>query len=247
MEEALSFAYASLGYTDESPGSGGPPPNLAEVVAALTRRVDRWTPEVRGEVHELALRLERYVSGSGSWLFSPVSGTNAQKPDAVAYVLAGLPEEDRAPAMFLVLDRVWSGLSSNATPTLVVVDEAWWLMQYPDTARFLQRLAKTARKRRAGLTLITQDVADVLANPVGEAVVTNAAVQILMRQAVQAMPRLAELFQLTRAEQSWLLNAQQGEGLLLAMGKRVPFKAVSSDVEAALINGHAPGSQKQAA
>ena len=247
VEEALSFAYASRGYSDESPSSGGPPPTLSDVQSALTRRLDRWTPEVRGEVQQLALRLERYVSGSGSWLFSPSPGMRAGKSDVVAYALGGLPEEDRAAAMFLVLDRVWSGLSTNATPTLVVVDEAWWLMQYPDTARFLQRLAKTARKRRAGLTLITQDVADVLANPIGEAVVTNAAVQILMRQAVQAMPRLAELFRLTQAEQSWLLNAQQGEGLLLAMGKRVPFKAVSSDAEAALIEGHASGAEEQAA
>src|SRR6059036_1196030 len=140
--------------------------------------------------------------------------------DSVVYVLAGLPEEERAAAMFLVLDRIWTSLADSVRPTLVVVDEAWWLMRHPDTAAFLFRLVKTARKRRAGLTLVTQDVRDVLASPDREATITNSALQILMKQAPQAMPRLADLFRLSRAEQSWLLNAQRGDGLLVAQARR---------------------------
>ncbi|MHB8507401.1 MAG: TraG/VirB4 family ATPase [Candidatus Dormibacteria bacterium] len=233
-EEALSFAYASHGFTDGGQ-VGSELPRIADVQAALTRRLEQWTASVRAEVDELALRLERYAHGSASWLFEAKSEPAHPATGAKAYVLAGLPEEDRAPAMFLVLDRIWSELEGNAKPTIVAVDEAWWLMQYPDTARFLQRLAKTARKRHAGLTLISQDVGDVLDNPIGEAVVSNAAVQILMKQAAQAMPRLTALFQLTHAEQSWLLNAQQGEGLLMAMGKRVPFKVIASTEELAVM------------
>ena len=180
-------------------------------------------------------RLERYVNGSGSWLFQGGNGAPILRKGSSAYVLAGLPEEERAAAMFLVLDRIWRDLADATTPTLVVVDEAWWLMRHPDTAAFLFRMVKTARKRRAGLTLITQDVSDVLASPDGEAVIANAALQILMKQAPQALPRLAELFRLTRAEQSWLLNAQRGEGLLVAQGRRVPFQVVASDEEARLI------------
>jgi type IV secretory pathway VirB4 component len=150
-------------------------------------------------------------------------------------VLAGLPEGERAAAMFLVLDAIWSILADSSRPTFVVVDEAWWLMRHADTAAYLFRLVKTARKRRAGLTLITQDVSDVLASADGEAIIANAALQILMRQAPQAMPRLAELFRLTRAEQSWLLGAAQGEGLLVAQGKRVPFQVVATSEEARLI------------
>jgi type IV secretory pathway VirB4 component len=184
----------------------------------------------------LTARLERYVTGSGSWLFQGGSaGARTPLEGSSAYVLAGLPEEERAAAMFLVLDRIWRDLARSTTPTLVVVDEAWWLMRHPDTAAFLFRMVKTARKRRAGLTLVTQDVSDVLASPDGEAVIANAALQILMRQAPQAMPRLAELFRLTRAEQSWLLNAQRGEGLLMAQGRRVPFQVIASDEEARLI------------
>jgi hypothetical protein len=227
VEEATSFAFARAGFADGTPTTGLVPPGLADIQARLNgKRMDGLTP-----------RLERYVTGSGAWLFPRRDDALATNAGSTAYVLTGLPEEERAAAMFLVLDRVWSSLSGSSTPTLVVVDEAWWLMRHTDTARFLFRMVKTARKRRAGLTLITQDVGDVLASPDGDAIIANSALQILMKQAPQAMPRLAELFRLTRAEQSWLLNAQRGEGLLVAQGRRVPFQVIATDEEARLIAG----------
>jgi hypothetical protein len=228
VQDAISFVYARGGFADGIDPDALTAPRLAEVQARL---------QSTRSLESVAVRLRRYTSGSGRWLFE--SGGKA--PDASAcYVLAGLPEEERAAAMFLVLDRIWSSLRRSTTPTLVVVDEAWWLMGHPDTARFLFRLVKTARKRSAGLTLITQDVGDVLNSPDGEPLIANSALQILMRQAPQAIPRLADLFRLTRAEQSFLLNAQRGEGLLIAQGKRVPLRVVATDEEARLIAGKEP-------
>src|SRR5207249_10623807 len=189
------------------------------------------------DLEEIAHRLNRYVGGPGSWLFQRSDAPLAIGAESTVYVLAGLPEEERAAAMFLVLDRIWASLADSTRPTFVVVDEAWWLMRHPDTAAFLFRLVKTARKRRAGLTLVTQDVGDVLASPDGEAVITNSALQILMKQAPRSEEHTSELFRLTRAEQSYLLNAQQGEGLLIAQGRRVPLQVVATDEEARLIEG----------
>ena len=233
-EDALSFAYAARGFADDGRSEGLISPGLEDVQSRLRLRAEASSGALREELDLLVLRLERYVSGVGSWLFKALPAP-AEQPPLVAYVLGRLPEEDRAPAMFTVLDHVWRGLDRSNGRSLVVLDEAWWLMQYPDTARFLFRLAKTARKRRAGLTLVTQDVTDVLESPLGEPVITNSALQVLMKQAPQALPRLAELFRLTPAEQSWLLNARPGEGLLLAAGKRVPFEVVASAAEARLI------------
>src|SRR5207244_10941383 len=115
-------------------------PGLADVQRRLQ---ERTAPE------GAALRLERYVNGSGAWLFGRSDpGLAPSDGENVAYVLAGLPEEERAAAMFLVLDRIWTGLSAASRPTLVVVDEAWWLMRHRDTASFLFRLVTTGRKRR---------------------------------------------------------------------------------------------------
>jgi type IV secretory pathway VirB4 component len=227
VEEAIAFAYARAGFADGKPTNGLVPPQLAHVQLRLRGRQG---------TESIALRLERYVAGSGAWLFRPSDrGSLTTNSESAAFVLAGLPEEMRAAAMFLVLDQIWRGLADSVRPTLVVIDEAWWLMRHADTAAFLFRLVKTARKRRAGLTLVTQDVSDVLSNPDGEAVITNSALQILMKQSPQAMPRLADLFRLTRAEQSWLLNAQRGDGLLVAQGRRVPIKVLATAEEARLI------------
>ena len=238
-EDAISFAYAAKGFADDGLVDGLTPPRLDEVQTRLRLRAQGAAGILREELDQLVLRLARYIGGAGSWLFR--GGEKPAQGPAVAYALNGLPEEDRAVAMFLVLDRIWRDLRPSDQPTLVVLDEAWWLMQYPDTARFLFRLAKTARKRRAGLTLVTQDVGDVLGSPLGEPVVTNSALQVLMKQSPQAMPQVAQLFRLTPAEQSWLLNARPGEGLLLASAKRVPFQAIASDEEARLIESRPPG------
>ena len=227
-EEALAFAYARAGFVDGAPVTGLVPPRFAAVHPHLRSRP---------ELERLSEVLAPYVSGPNAWLFEPTDDGMPAGGASAVYVLAGLPEEARAAAMFIVLDRIWTSLAEGTRPTHVVVDEAWWLMRHPDTASFLFRLVKTARKRRAGLTLVTQDVSDVLAHPDGEAVITNSALQILMKQAPQALPRLAELFRLTQAEQSYLLGAQRGEALLVAQGRRVPLRVVATDEEARLIEG----------
>ena len=234
VEEAVAFAYARAGFVDGGPIARLAPPRLEAVRDRLSGRAS-----LEGVVRIL----DRYVDGPSAWLFGHADADLAPDAQSVVYVLAGLPEESRAAAMFLVLDRIWTGLRAAAQPTLVVVDEAWWLMRHPDTAAFLFRLVKTARKRRAGLTLVTQDVSDVLSTADGEAVISNAALQILMKQAPQAMPRLAELFRLTPAEQSFLISAQRGEALLVAQGRRIPLSVIASDEEARLIEGRAQASR----
>lgn len=230
VAEAVSFAFAKAGFADGMSTAGLTAPGLADVQSRLG---------ARSGMEDVAVQLDRYVRGPGAWLFQRGEATGTTG-GSTAYVLAGLPEEERAAAMFLVLGQIWTRLAGSVQPTFVVVDEAWWLMRHPDTAAFLFRLVKTARKRRAGLTLVTQDVGDVLTSPDGEAILANSALQILMRQAPQAMPRLAELFRLTRAEQSWLLGAQQGEGLLVAQGRRVPFQVIATNEEARLIERQEP-------
>jgi conjugal transfer ATP-binding protein TraC len=226
IEDAIALAYARAGFADGIVPTGLTPPRLEDVQSRL---------RATAGLEDVAQRLERFITGTGRWLLS--GQESASLNDTAAFVLAGLPDEERVAAMFLVLERIWTELADSDRKTLVVVDEAWWLMRHPDTAAFLFRLAKTARKRRAGLTLITQDVSDVLARPEGEAMIANSALQILMKQAPQAMPRLAELFRLTPTEQSWLLNAQRGEALMVAQGRRVPFQVVPTDEEARLIAG----------
>lgn len=112
-----------------------------------------------------------------------------------------------------------------------MVDEAWLLMRDGEGSRFLFRMAKAARKRSAGLCVITQDAADVLSTDLGLAVVSNAATQVLMRQSTQSIDAVSEAFGLTAGESRLLLSAPRGEGLLVAGRSRIPFRAVGSAAE----------------
>jgi hypothetical protein len=154
----------------------------------------------------------------------------------VVWSLRHLPDELRTAGTLLALDHIWRTVDTPnpAQPgirRLVVVDEAWLLLRDGDGARFLYRMAKAARKRAAGLTVVTQDVADLLGTDLGHAVVANAATQLLLGQAPQAIDAVGDAFGLTGGERRMLLTAPTGHGLLLSGTCRVPFQAVASPAE----------------
>jgi hypothetical protein len=152
--------------------------------------------------------------------------------------LGDLPEELKPVGTLLALDTLWRQVSAHEPPRrrLVVVDEAWWLAQQPAGARFLARLAKSARKHWCALTVVTQDAGDLLATDLGQAVVANAATQVLLGQAPQAIDRLTVAFSLTQGERQLLLAARVGEGLLAGPGgQRAAFSALAAPSEHGLV------------
>jgi type IV secretory pathway VirB4 component len=161
----------------------------------------------------------------------------------VAWSTRQLADELRAPGMLLALDAIWRDVDAPAVWSaypprrLVFVDEAWTLLRDGEGAKFLSRLAKSARKRRAGLAVITQDVGDLLGSDLGQVVIANAATQILLRQAPQAADVVADVFGLTAGEARLLLGARRGEGLLLSGTHRVSFQSVASKKEHGLCIG----------
>ena len=86
-----------------------------------------------------------------------------------------------------------------------------------------------------GLAVVTQDAADLLASDLGQAVVANAATQILLSQAPQAIDQLADAFHLSHGERQYLLAAGVGEGILAAGTERMAFRAQASPAEHALV------------
>jgi type IV secretory system conjugative DNA transfer VirD4/TraG family protein len=114
----------------------------------------------------------------------------------------------------------------------VIVDEAWLLMKEPEGAKFLFRMAKAARKHWAGLAVVTQDAADLLGSELGQAVVANAATQILLRQATQAIDAVSSAFRLSAGERGFLLSATRGQGLIiLGASTRAAFQGSASPAE----------------
>ncbi|MGW4795344.1 VirB4 family type IV secretion system protein [Nonomuraea sp. NPDC004297] len=226
LDKAVIATYAAHGITSDRRTWKRPTPLLADLVTMLEATA-------APEASELAARLAPYVSGSYRSLFA---GPTTTRPDGhlIVFSLRDLPEETRPVGMLLALDAIWRRVSNPADRRrrLVVVDEAWTLMRENEGARFLYRLAKSARKHWAGLAVVTQDAADLLGSDLGKAVVSNASTQVLLRQAPQAIDEIAEAFDLTEGERLFLLSAGQGEGLVCGgVGDRAAFSAVASGSE----------------
>jgi type IV secretory pathway VirB4 component len=224
LDRAILSAYEGVGITSDPRTHARPAPLLGDVAACL-----REDPLGRS----LAGRLEPYVSGSHRGLFD---GPTTVRPEGhlVVFSLRYLPEELKTPGTLLALDAIWRRVArGQRRPRLVVVDEAWWLLGSGREAgaRFLQRLAKSARKHWCGLTTITQDVADVLSTELGQAVITNAAHQVLLGQSPQAMDALARAFNLSEGERSYLLTCDRGHGILIAGTERAALQVVASEAE----------------
>ncbi|MFI1989708.1 VirB4 family type IV secretion system protein [Actinoplanes sp. NPDC020271] len=225
LDVAVLAAYRAKGITSDPRTWRRPAPLLADVAAALDESGEA------GRV--LAARLYPYVAGSFKGLFDGPTST-AAAGHLVVYAIKDLPEELKPVGTLLILDAIWRTVSTShhagtQRRRLVLVDEAWLMLRAGLGAQFLFRLAKSARKYDTGLAVITQDAADVLATDVGRAVVSNAATQVLLRQAPQAIDAVTEAFGLTDGERAFLLSCQRGDALLAAGASRVAFHSIASD------------------
>jgi hypothetical protein len=238
LDRAILAVYRAAGITADQSTHSRPAPMLRDLTAILQADTDP-------AAHQLAARLAPWVVGSFKDLFD---GPTTSRPDGhlVVWSLRHLPDELRTVGTLLALDHIWRQVDlppqyRDHTVTaraprrrLVVVDEGWLLMRDGEGARFLFRMSKAARKRNAGLTVVTQDAVDVLGTDLGQAVVSNAATQILLKQAPQAINAVGDAFGLTAGERRLLLAARTGQCLLISGTNRTTFDAVSSPAEHAL-------------
>ncbi|GAB3161356.1 hypothetical protein GCM10027290_68260 [Micromonospora sonneratiae] len=233
LDVAVLAAYRAKGITTDPRTWRRPAPLLADVMAALE--------DTDAAGRRVAARLHPYVAGSMKGLFDGPTTTAAQG-HLVVFAIKDLPEQLHPVGTLLTLDTIWRTIrgatASGARPDvlrMVLVDEAWKLLSGGRGGVFLETLAKSARKYGAGLTVVTQDAADVLATKTGRAVVSNAATQVLLRQAPQAIDAVADAFGLTDGERAFLLSCQRGDALLAAGSARVAFRSHASAEEHELI------------
>ncbi len=225
LDRAAHAAYAAAGITDHPESHTRPAPLLRHLHAQL---------EQHGrDGGRLAERISPYAVGALSQLFARPTSVQPQG-QLVCFSLRGLSDRLKPLALLLCLDAIWRSLDNGERKRCVLVDEAWLLMREPAGASFLYRLAKSARKRWCGLTTITQDAGDLLATELGQAIVANAASHVLLRQAPQAIERLAESFRLTDGERRYLLSCPRGHGLFIVGDDRFPLDITASPAEHAL-------------
>ncbi|MDE3076782.1 MAG: ATP-binding protein, partial [Chloroflexota bacterium] len=223
LDRALYQTYAAAGITAEASTHRRRVPLLADLATALA--------DSPGDIAAgLAIRLQRYVDGSLAGLFAGPTNV-ALNRRLVVFNIQSLEPELRAVGIHLITNYIWNQVRRSRKPRLLVVDEAWTLMQYGEGGAFLSSLARRARKYYLGLMTVTQDVADFLASEHGRTVLTNAAVKLLMKQDSATIEPVVSAFQLTPEERQVLLAADKGEGIFFARGGHLALKVEASPAE----------------
>jgi conjugal transfer ATP-binding protein TraC len=226
LDASLIETYAKAGITNDPLTHNATPPTINDLYDTLLH--------MGGTGPQLAQRLRKYTSGTFAGIFSQQSNVNINNP-MVVFNLRDLEDELRPVAMYIVLNYIWNKTKTDQKKRILVVDEAWQLMKYEDSANFLFSLAKRARKYNLGITTITQDVEDFMGSRLGRAIVANSSMQILLKQSTSAVDVLADVFKLTSEERKRLSQFPVGQGLFFAGANHVHIQVVASETETNLI------------
>ncbi len=226
LDQALIDTYARAGITSDPLTHTSTPPTIINLYDTLLH--------MGGSGPNLAARLRKYTSGTFAGIFSQQSNIDINN-DMVVFNIRDLEDELRPVAMYIVLNHIWNITRANQRKRMLIVDEAWQLMQYEDSANFLFSLAKRARKYYLGLTTITQDVEDFMSTKMGRAIVANSSMQLLLKQSASAIDVLSDVFKLTEEERKRLSSFPVGQGLFFAGQNHVHIQIVASETEESLI------------
>ncbi|MBX4205192.1 MAG: DUF87 domain-containing protein [Candidatus Doudnabacteria bacterium] len=225
MDRALWETYAKKDITPASDLTNADVPTMGDLVEILGGMVG-------GE--SLAQRLTKYTEGTFSGIFNQPTNINLAN-QLIVFSVRDLEDSLRPIAMYITLGYIWNVVRSQMKKRILVLDEAWILMQHEDSARFVFGMAKRARKYYLGLTTITQDVSDFLQSAYGKPIVTNSSIQMLLKQSPAAIDLIAETFFLTEGEKYLLLESDVGEGIFFAGLKHVAIKIIASYMEDQII------------
>jgi len=226
IDRALTETYASRGITAETKDFTGIQPPLLEDLETILRNMEGG----RG----MADRLYKFTKGTYAGFTNRPTNVDI-KNRLIVFSVRDLEEELRPIAIYIVLNFVWNLIRAEFKKRIMVIDEAWWLMKYPDSASFLFGLVKRCRKYFLGVTTITQNVEDFLDSPYGRPIITNSSIQLLLKQAPSSMDVLQKTFALSDAERNLLVEANVGEGLFFAGLNHVAIAVLASYFENKII------------
>ena len=183
---------------------------------------------------DLQIKLRKYIDGTFSGLLNSPTTVELNNK-LVIFSVRDLEDELRPMAVYTIVNYIWNIVRSERKKRILVIDEAWWLMQHDDSAKFIFALVKRCRKYYLGVTTITQDVNDFLRSPYGQAIVTNSSMQILLKQSSASVDLVQKTFLLTEGEKFLLLEAGVGEGIFFAGPRHAAIKVVASYAEDQII------------
>lgn len=225
LDRAITETYASREIAVGEDFSAAQPPLLTDLETVL-RNLEGG--------HAMAERLYKFTQGSFSGFLNQTTNVDVTNR-LIVFSIRDLEEELRPIAMYVILNFIWNIVKAKKKRRMLIVEEAWIMMKYEDSASFLFGLVKRCRKYYLGITTVTQDVEDFLRSPYGRPIITNSAIQLLLKQAPATIDVVSKAFALTEVERGKLLTASVGTGIFIAGRRHVEIQIVSSYFEHQLV------------
>ena len=227
IDQAIEETYAARDITPETD------PALWKERTPLLSDLEAVLETMEG-AESLTRKLRKFTKGVYAGFFNYPTNITMKK-QMVVFGIRNLETELRPMAMYIIMRYIWNTVKREMKKRILVIDEAWWLMQSEDSASFLFGIVKRGRKYWLGTTTITQDVNDFMKSEYGQPIITNSSLQLLMKQSPATIDVVQKTFNLTDEEKYLLLEAPIGEGIFFAGEKHVAIRVVSSYAEHQLI------------
>ena len=226
LDKALQNTYALRGFSLEDDDYEWKQPPLMEDLMNVLNWMEWW--------EQVWLRLSKYATWTFWKLFNNYTNVDINNHITV-FSIRDLEDALKTPAMYNVLNFIRTKVRSMKRQRLLVCDEAWIMLQNDVSANFMFSMTKRARKYWLWITTISQDIEDFVRSPYGKPIVSNASVQILLKQSTTSIKSLNQLLGLSEAEQQKLISCSVWEWLIFAWNQHIALKIIASPTEKELI------------
>ena len=226
LDKAIQNTYALHGFSLEDDDYEWKQPPLMEDLMNVLNWMEWW--------EQVWLRLSKYATWTFGKLFNNYTNVDINNRITV-FSIRDLEDALKTPAMYNVLNFIWTKVRSMKRQRLLVCDEAWIMLQNDVSANFMFSMTKRARKYWLWITTISQDIEDFVRSPYGKPIVSNSSMQILLKQSTTSIKSLNQLLGLSEAEQQKLISCGVWEWLIFAGNQHIAIKIVASPSEKEMI------------
>lgn len=193
------------------------------------------------ECRKAAIYLAEFVSGDLAAMFTGEKGIS----DRTVISMRGATK-NRIDLMLiaLTLKRIWEEMRRLPiyVPKLLIIEEAWFLLQMPSTAAILGDIARSGRKENVHMIVMTQDIDEVLRNEHGQAVIKNAASVMLLALAKSSTEMLKSVLDLSDSECRQIMGLGKGQVIMRAdRTNRIKLKVGTTPEQLEMFNTAASG------
>ena len=233
LDKAIDLTYENCGITRDS-WESHEPPIMSDLLETLTKLEKRAVQQEKVTYRALINRIQMYTKKGVFGFLDRKTQINFDN-NFVCFNIGNMPKQVKPVVMYLVLDYVYMKMKGSTRRKLLVVDEAWSMLQTAEESSYIFEIVKTCRKFNLGLLMITQDVADLVGSKAGHAVLANTSYTFLLRQKPAVMRNVTKTFNLSQAERDFLVSAQLGHGILILENEHQELEVIASPEEHKLI------------